>query len=80
MYASLTSLLCLPPPRRRVNRGKFAPAERGRPPEQLLQSADARQSCACEAWTPRGAILVDFGRSKMAGDPGSSHPFPGSSV
>jgi hypothetical protein len=30
-YASPVSLLRLPPPRRRVNRGKFAPAERGRP-------------------------------------------------
>jgi hypothetical protein len=27
MYASPVSLLRLPPPRRRVNQGKFAPAE-----------------------------------------------------
>jgi hypothetical protein len=43
MYASPLSLLRLPPPRRRVNRGKFAPAERGRPPELLLRIVDARR-------------------------------------
>jgi hypothetical protein len=40
MYASPVSLLRLPTPRRRVNRGKFAPAVRGRPPELLLRSGD----------------------------------------
>jgi hypothetical protein len=30
MYALPVSLLRLPPPRRRVNQGKFAPAGRGR--------------------------------------------------
>jgi hypothetical protein len=50
MYATPVSLLRLPPPRRRVNQGKFAPAvpavraapaERGRPLER-----------SCGAWTP----------------------------
>jgi hypothetical protein len=71
-----------------VNRGKFAPAERGCPPELLLRSregrqcvpGDARQCCSCGAGTPGGNSLADFGRSKRAGDPGSSHPSPGSSV
>jgi hypothetical protein len=40
MYASLVLLLRLPPPRRRVNWGKFAPAERGHPTELLLRSGD----------------------------------------
>jgi hypothetical protein len=31
MYASPVLLLRLPPPRRRVNQGKFAPVGRGRP-------------------------------------------------
>jgi hypothetical protein len=31
MYVSPGSLLRLPPPRRRVNQGKFSPAGRGRP-------------------------------------------------
>jgi hypothetical protein len=68
MYASPASLLRLPPPRRRVNRGKFALAELGRLPERLLQSVDSRQSCACGAWTPGGANLADFGRSKRVGE------------
>jgi hypothetical protein len=37
MYASPVSLLLLPPPRRRVNRGKFAPAGRGLPLVMLLR-------------------------------------------
>jgi hypothetical protein len=99
MYVFPVSLLHLPPPRRRVNQGKFAivvrghqpelflrygdgrwsaPAEHGHPPERLLRSVDACQSCAW-AWRPGGAILVDFDHSKRAGVPGSSHPSPGSS-
>jgi hypothetical protein len=79
MYASPVSLLCLPHPRRRVNCGKFAPAECGRQPElrlrsgdaasALLRSVDARQSCSCGAWTPGGDSLADFGRSEREGDP-----------
>jgi hypothetical protein len=42
----------------------------------LLRFEDAHQSCSCWAWTPGGAILADFGRSKRAGDLGSSHPSP----
>jgi hypothetical protein len=37
MYASPVSLLRLPPPRRRVNRGKFAPAGRERPEAAVCQ-------------------------------------------
>jgi hypothetical protein len=33
---------------------------------------DARQSCACGAWTPGGALPADFGRSKRAGVPGKN--------
>jgi hypothetical protein len=35
--------------------------------KKLLRCVDARQSCACRAWTPGGAILADFGRSIRAG-------------
>jgi hypothetical protein len=38
----------------------------------LLRCVDARQSCACGAWTPGGAILADFGLSKRAGVPGKT--------
>jgi hypothetical protein len=80
MYASPVSLLRLPPPRRRVNRGKFAPAQRGNARQScscgagtaasaLLRSRDARQSCSCGAGTPGGDSLVDFGRSEREGDP-----------
>jgi hypothetical protein len=45
----------------------------------LLRSGDARQSHSCGAGTSGGDSLGDFGCSKRAGDPGSSHPSPGSS-
>jgi hypothetical protein len=48
MYASPVSLLRLPPPRRRVNRGKFARVVRGHPIELLLRSGDGRQSAPAE--------------------------------
>jgi hypothetical protein len=58
MYASLVSLLRLPPLRRRENRGKFAPAVRGLPPELHLRGVDARRSHSGGFW-----------RSKRAGVP-----------
>jgi hypothetical protein len=71
MYASPVSLLRLLPPRRMVNLGKFASAER-----------DARQSCSCGAGTPGGDSLADFGCSERglrlrASDAASAgHPPP----
>jgi hypothetical protein len=41
MYASPASLLCLPPPKRRVTWGKFAPAGWGRPEEAVWQISAA---------------------------------------
>jgi hypothetical protein len=48
MYASPVSLLSLPPPRRLVNRGKFAPAGRGRPLVILLWGGDGRWCAPAE--------------------------------
>jgi hypothetical protein len=62
MYASPVSLLGLPPPRRRVNQGKFAPAERGRPPELLLRSGTRLLVRSCGAWTPARAAPAESGR------------------
>jgi hypothetical protein len=76
MYALPASLLCLPPPRRAVTRGKIVPAVQGRQPELLRRGRVVSQSCSSEAGTgsPRGNSLADFGRSKRAGDLGRSAP------
>jgi hypothetical protein len=50
MYASPVSLLRLRPPRRKENRGKFAPAVRGRPPELRLRGVYARRSHSGGFW------------------------------
>jgi hypothetical protein len=69
MYASPVSLLHLPPPRRRVNRGKFAPAGCGRLSELLLRSGgDGRYSAPAEWGCPPELLLrsVDV-RSRQSG-------------
>jgi hypothetical protein len=52
MYASPESLLHLPPPRRRVTRGKFALAGRGRPLVMHLRSGVARYCAPAERGRP----------------------------
>jgi hypothetical protein len=73
MYASQASLLRLPPPRRRVTRGKFAFAGRGRPLVIHLRSGTPA-SVLLKGGTPRGDSLAYFGRSKPVGNPGSIAP------
>jgi hypothetical protein len=67
MYALPASLFGLPPPRRRVTRGKFALAGRGHPLVMLLRAGttasvlqrggDARQGCSCGEGTPASVLL-----------------------
>jgi hypothetical protein len=51
-YASPASLLRLPPPRRRLTRGKFAPARRGHTLVTHLRSGDTRYCAPVERGRP----------------------------
>jgi hypothetical protein len=58
MYASLASLLRLPPPRKKVTRGKFAPAGQG----CLLVMHPTPAGVLCGAGTPASDALAGRGR------------------
>jgi hypothetical protein len=67
MYASPGIALCLPPPRRRVTRRKFALAGKGRPLVMLLRGGYARKCAPVERGCPPELLL-------QSGDAASDAP------